>query len=339
LSSPKPVYTGFVDMRLICVSLARYYKVFNQKLQEREEAKLKRQMKLLAVTTLLDEVKQKQKEKAIKTYRHTAESAVQDEQTRMKNHEEEKKANKEKLMKQLEYVKIERTLPPIKSLKPLIPKGDVIKTDDNVIAEKSDVIAIENSTSSSEEEEEDICNITCVEIKTNTISKLPSLTEIKGIQHDETSSQLNPAKRRALLKDKSKFNLPPLKHMKNKLKLALDRGSKKTLKEDSPSYLQQKQQQQKQRKISRKTKRRRTKKTKKDKDEIEIIDKIEELEIVNIADSNHAQVEPKEKVPVLEEQQQMQEEQIEKEEIKDYLEVDLGKDHFVQQIVLEVMPV
>eukprot|EP00111_Clytia_hemisphaerica_P016852 TCONS_00049971-protein len=301
----------------------RYIRQFEEKLRRRENVKTKRQKRMLEISSYIDKIKNERRLEKIENYRKIAESAEKDEHERKLNHERHKEKLNQKRKKELEFVSPKKVTP---ILPPLV-ENDVSKEPERIDIIKEDPVLIDVTEEKSEleeeiEEEEENFSLPSIEVKMKD-QKISALEKLRKIRTEKTTENAKP--KRATKKKKIN-RLPPLTSMKNKLRLALGNREKITPKErvsitpeaESPQ--------------SKKSRRRRRKKHSSKK-------KHKDKTVVESTTNNNVETlreEQKPPTPPLE---------IEKppETPKtpppppppDYLEVDLGKEHFVQQIVLE----
>ncbi|XP_066920085.1 golgin subfamily A member 6-like protein 24 isoform X2 [Clytia hemisphaerica] len=301
----------------------RYIRQFEEKLRRRENVKTKRQKRMLEISSYIDKIKNERRLEKIENYRKVAESAEKDEHERKLNYERLKEKLKEKRKKELEFVSPKKVTP---ILPPLV-ENDVTKEPEriDIIKEDPDLIDVTEEKSELEEEieeEEESFSLPSIEVKMKD-QKISALEKLRKIRTEKTTENAQP--KRATKKKKIN-KLPPLTSMRSKLRLALGNREKITPKErvsitpeaESPQ--------------SKKSRRRRRKKHSSKK-------KHKDKTVVESTTNNNVETlreEQKPPTPPLE---------IEKppETPKtpppppppDYLEVDLGKEHFVQQIVLE----
>ena len=241
----------------------------------------------------------------------------------MAEHEKAKDLNKQSLLKRLKFVKFERVLPPIEQV---LPPIEDTKASPQALSPRHENYLISGSSS---EEEEEFIQLPIIVLKAHaessstktTLSKLRSIRKKNKQQNTKTSAVSSPIK----LKPKASAKLPPLNEaIKNKLKMALQRRKNVAERQDvnKTPVTTATTPRRKHNKIS-KRRRRKNRSTASSTDGRLRVD-----ENIPPAVSSSGRGKKKSAAMVLDVTKKIKE--------PDFLEVDLGKDYFVQQIVLEV---
>ena len=310
---------------ILTTSSERYIRQFEEKLRRRENVKTKRQKRMLEISNYIDKIKNERRLEKIENYRKIAESAEKDEQERKLNYEKHKERLKEKRKKELEFVSRKK----VTSILPPLVANDVTNNFEkiDVIPEEPDIIDVTNGElelEETDEEEEESISLPNIEVKMKD-QKISALEKLRKMRTERSKENIKPKH----AKKKKVNKLPPLTNMRNKLRLALGNQEKvitKAIPDDRDSVTPEKKLPQ-----SKKSRRRHRKKHSKKKQKKKTAVETTQNDVEPKKEENE---EPKPPTPPLKEEKPS--ETPKPPPPPDYLEVDLGKEHFVQHIVLEV---